>query len=258
MTQIAPDLGALLNSCDREPIRTPEAIQPHGMLAVYDPTADAVVATAGDFSMLGAATADVLGALFGETLQALAERLPNGPISVGPVAIGGYLFDVIAHRSGSYLVLEFEQSVTKVTATAALSAAQDLAARLEGAHNLVEACEHAAQAVHSLSGYERIMVYRFLADESGAVVAEARDADVPSLLNHRFPESDIPKQARDLYARNHVRVIPQSAYVPAPLEWLDDHRPAEPLDMSDCHLRSVSPIHLQYLQNMGVAASASR
>jgi chemotaxis family two-component system sensor kinase Cph1 len=128
---------------------------------------------------------------------------------------------------------------------------------LEAAQNLVEACQHAAEAVHALSGYERIMVYRFLADESGAVVAEARDDGIPSLLHHRFPESDIPKQARALYARNHVRVIPDAGYVPAPLEWAEGYRHSQRLDMSDSHLRSVSPIHLQYLRNMGVAASAS-
>lgn len=254
---ITSELGALLTSCDREPIHIPEAIQPHGMLVVYDPAAGAVVATAGDFAALGTPTADVLGRMLGESLHALAARLPNGPVSIGPVAIQGELFDAIAHRSEAYLVVELELSVTTISAAATLSAAQDLAARLESAQNLTEACQHAAEAVHALSGYERIMVYRFLADGSGAVVAEARNAGIPSLLHHRFPESDIPKQARVLYARNHVRVIPHSAYVPAPLEWVDGHRPSQRLDMSDSHLRSVSPIHLQYLQNMGVAASAS-
>jgi chemotaxis family two-component system sensor kinase Cph1 len=257
MTDPHVELSALLTSCDREPIHVPEAIQPHGMLAVYDPAADAVVATAGDFSRLGAATADVLARLLGESWANLAARLPAGPSSIGPVAIQGELFDVVAHRSGSYLVVEFEQSVSTMSAVATLSAAQSLAAQLETAQNLTEACKHAAEAVHTLSGYERVMVYRFLGDGSGAVVAEARDAEIPSLLHHRFPESDIPKQARALYARNHVRVIPDSAYAPAPLEWVAGHRSEQPLDMSDSHLRSVSPIHLRYLRNMGVAASAS-
>lgn len=257
MTDQASQLGALLTSCDREPIHVPEAIQPHGMLAVYDPGAGAVVATAGDFSALGIPTAEVLRRLLDESLHSLAARLPAGPVSVGPVAIQGELYDAIAHRSGPHLVLEFEQSVSTMTAAATLSAAQGLAARLDGAQNLAEACQHAAEAVRTLSGYERIMVYRFLSDESGAVVAEARDDGIPSLLHHRFPESDIPKQARALYARNHVRVIPDSAYVPVPLEWAAGHEPNQRLDMSDSHLRSVSPIHLQYLRNMGVAASAS-
>lgn len=250
-------MGALLTECGREPIHIPEAIQPHGMLAVYDSSSGAIVAAAGDFSPLGQPTAELLGQLFGKPLEAIAADLPAAPTSTGPVAIQGELFDAIAHRSGPYLVIEFEESMSVMTASATLGAAQALSARLEGAQSLAEACQHAAEAVHALSGYERIMVYRFLADDSGAVVAEARDAGVPSLLHHRFPESDIPTQARALYARNHVRVIPDSAYVPAPLEWTGGHRPSQRLDMSDCHLRSVSPVHLQYLRNMGVAASAS-
>jgi light-regulated signal transduction histidine kinase (bacteriophytochrome) len=111
--------------------------------------------------------------------------------------------------------------------------------------------------MRSLTGYDRIMVYRFLADGSGAVLAEAKEEAVPSLLNHHFPASDIPAQARQLYVRNLVRVIPDVGYVPAPLLWCEGQAPAEPLDMSDCFLRSVSPIHIQYLKNMEVNASAS-
>lgn len=185
-------------------------------------------------------------------------RIPTAsPTSLGVIAFEGEVFDVIAHRSGSYLVLEFERSASMLSAAASLGLARDFASRLEAAQSLAEACDHAAEAVHALSGYERVMVYRFLPDNSGAVVAEARADGLSSLLNHRFPESDIPKQARALYARNHVRVIPNSHYAPAPLQWAPGHAPRQPLDMSDCHLRSVSPIHLQYLKNMGVAASAS-
>jgi chemotaxis family two-component system sensor kinase Cph1 len=99
------------------------------------------------------------------------------------------------------------------------------------------------------------MVYRFLDDAAGAVLAEDRRADLHSFMNHHFPASDIPQQARALYIRNLLRVIPDINYVPAALQpaWQKD----APLDMSDSVLRSVSPIHLQYLRNMGIAASAS-
>jgi light-regulated signal transduction histidine kinase (bacteriophytochrome) len=258
MNTASHDLAALLTSCDREPIHIPEAIQPHGMLAVYDPASGEIVATAGDFVVFGAPDAEAIARMIGEPLSQIAARVPaSGPTAVGNAALGGEIFDVIAHRAGPDLVLEFEVSSSALSAAAALGTAQNLAARLDAAQSVTEACQHAADAVHALSGYERIMVYRFLPDGSGAVVAEARNEGVPSLLHHRFPESDIPKQARALYARNHVRVIPDSAYAPAPLEWASGQAPAERLDMSDCHLRSVSPLHLQYLRNMGVAASAS-
>ena len=99
------------------------------------------------------------------------------------------------------------------------------------------------------------MIYRFQDDEAGQVVAESRAEGTGSFLNHHFPATDIPRQARALYLRNPVRVIPDSRYTPQPL------RPVQqgevPLDMSDAGLRSVSPIHLQYLRNMDVRASAS-
>lgn len=258
MSEPDADLDTLLTSCDREPIHIPEAIQPHGMLVVYDVASGAIVAAAGDLGTLETSSSQELCELLGESLDSVNGRIPAAsPTSLGVVAFEGEVFDVIAHRSGSYLVLEFERSASMLSAAASLGLARDFASRLEGAQSLVEACEHAAEAVHALSAYERVMVYRFLPDGSGAVVAEARADGLSSLLNHRFPESDIPKQARALYARNHVRVIPNSNYTPAPLQWTPGHTPRQPLDMSDCHLRSVSPIHLQYLKNMGVAASAS-
>jgi chemotaxis family two-component system sensor kinase Cph1 len=98
------------------------------------------------------------------------------------------------------------------------------------------------------------MVYRFLDDEAGVVVAEAQGRDIGSFLNHHFPASDIPAQARQPYIRNQIRVIPDVSYIPALLRpgasWND-------LDMSDITLRSVSPIHIQYLKNMDIGASAS-
>jgi light-regulated signal transduction histidine kinase (bacteriophytochrome) len=111
-------------------------------------------------------------------------------------------------------------------------------------------------AVRALTGYDRVMAYR-LDEGAGVVVAEARDARLPTFLHHYFPGSDIPRQACALYVRNRVRVIPDVSYRPAPLVWDEGAAPPEPLDMSDSVLRSVSPVHVQYLGNMGVGASAS-
>ena len=96
------------------------------------------------------------------------------------------------------------------------------------------------------------MVYRFAPDWSGEVVAEALEDGVKSYLGTHFPASDIPKQARELYTRKLLGFIPDVTYSPVPLLALED---GPPLDMSHCVLRSVSPIHLEYLRNMGVAAT---
>jgi light-regulated signal transduction histidine kinase (bacteriophytochrome) len=101
------------------------------------------------------------------------------------------------------------------------------------------------------------MIYRFLEDGTGCVIAEDKDAELPTFLNHHYPASDIPKQARELYVRNVVRVIPDVNYTPVPLVPQICPVTSGPLDMSDCILRSVSPIHIQYLKNMNVTASMS-
>ncbi len=129
------------------------------------------------------------------------------------------------------------------------------AIEFEQAVTLQNFCDRAAIEFRRVTGFDRVLVYQFLDDDAGRVLAEARRDDQRSFSNHHFPAADIPKQARALYVRNLTRVIPDVTYQPALL------RPGwsapEPLDMSDSSLRSVSPIHVQYLKNMGVSASAS-
>jgi chemotaxis family two-component system sensor kinase Cph1 len=135
-----------------------------------------------------------------------------------------------------------------------LSRLETASSSFDEAKTLLELCEAASRQFRILTGYDRVMVYRFGEDGAGVVLAEDRRAGLHSFLNHHFPAGDIPRQARALYVRNLLRVIPCVDYVPAIIEpSLKD----APLDMSDSILRSVSPVHLQYLKNMGIAASAS-
>lgn len=169
-------------------------------------------------------------------------------------AVNGLDYDVIVRPSEVGLIVEIEQSSQAAQLGVELITRLDAAgAALERAATVRAVCERAAEAFRSLTGFDRIMIYRFLEDEAGQVIAESRSAEVESFQNHHFPATDIPRQARALYLRNPVRVIPDSTYEPQPLQPAGD----TPLDMSDCGLRSVSPVHLQYLRNMGVRASAS-
>jgi chemotaxis family two-component system sensor kinase Cph1 len=107
--------------------------------------------------------------------------------------------------------------------------------------NLRDLCEAAASAFRKLTGFDRIMVYRFLDDDAGCVVAGDQIPELGSFLNHHFPATDMPAQARALYVRNQIRVIPDVSYSPAPVRpGADWHK----LDMSDVGLRSVSPVHI--------------
>ena len=117
-------------------------------------------------------------------------------------------------------------------------------------------CDEVTRIFRDLTGYDRVMVYRFDDDGHGEVFAEQRRPDLEAYLGNRYPASDIPQIARRLYERNRVRVLVDVDYRPVPLEprLSPDHRPAD-LDMSLCFLRSMSPIHVQYLKNMGVSAT---
>jgi light-regulated signal transduction histidine kinase (bacteriophytochrome) len=244
-----------LTPCDREPIHLSGAVQPHGIMLVADPQTLRVVAGAG--AIEDVLTPDWLGrdlsALLAQDVAALADAAPVGPGgTVLAAQVAGQ--DVALHRSGPWLVAELEPAGDESRSVAATLGWLDaIAAGFERAGTLKALCERAASAFRALTGFDRVMIYRFLDDEAGCVVGEDRDPALSSFLHHHFPATDIPRQARALYVRNRTRVIPDVHYVPAPL------RPAgfENVDLSDVAIRSVSPVHVEYLRNMGVQASAS-
>lgn len=251
-----------LAACDREPIHVPEAIQPHGILFLLDAEemtirreAGPLVALTGRETWLGRPVEAVFGATLASRLKFIAGVEGDG-FAGRWRGLNGLDYDLILRPMESGLVVEVEQSSQGAQLGVELIGRLDAAsASLERASSVQAVCERAATVFRQLTGFDRVMIYQFRDDESGQVVAESRAPHlVESFQNHRFPASDIPRQARALYLRNRVRVIPDSAYQPQPLSPPSAGRP---LDMSDCALRSVSPVHLQYLRNMGVRASAS-
>jgi light-regulated signal transduction histidine kinase (bacteriophytochrome) len=247
-------------SCDREPIHIPGAVQPHGVLLVLDRDTLEIRHAAGDVAgLLGVETwiGTTAGAVLGD---AIARRIAavtasgSGGGFVGALRVADRAFDVSASFQADKVLVEVEPGLDMaLTGAQILAQLESAAAAFERCPGLKTLYDRAALEFRHLTGFDRVMVYRFGEDDAGEVVAESRAPHVQAFLNHRFPASDIPKQARALYVRNLVRVIPDAAYAPAPLL-----PPTEPLlDMSDCALRSVSPVHLQYLRNMGVTASAS-
>ncbi len=258
---LATDPNMDITACDREPIHIPGAIQPHGLLLVVDTATGDVIAGAGAIEERLAPEwlGQPLATLLGEDVARMVAHLPIGPGSVvAGVPVDGIAerFAVTAHRIGGERVLvELEAGIVDAPwGTGSPLAWLDAAVTsFERTGDLPMLFERAATTFQMLTGFDRVMLYRFLDEDAGRVVAEARGAGLPSFLHHHFPASDIPKQARALYVRNRTRCIPDVDYVPAPI------RPEgfEALDLSDVALRSVSPIHVRYLKNMGVAASAS-
>lgn len=257
----AIDETLLTTDCDREPIHIPEAIQPHGLLFVLDPVewtvlreAGPLLAITGGESWLGQRIAAIVG-------ESLARQMEIASGHGGDQFAGRWRganrldYDVIVRSGPPGLIVEFEQSSQGAQLGVELISRLDAAgAALERASTVRMVCEQAAGAFRNLTGFDRVMIYRFLEDDAGQVIAESRDPLLESFHNHYFPATDIPRQARAMYLLNPVRVIPDARYEPQPLL---PPSPGAPLDMSGCGLRSVSPVHLKYLDNMGVRASAS-
>ena len=165
--------------------------------------------------------------------------------------------DVAAHTSGGLLVLELERSHSPA-ASEAVDAVHGMAARIGNADGVQELLERIVTEVQLATGFDRVMVYRFDETGDGHVAAERRsDQTTESLLGLRYPSSDIPAQARALYLKNWIRCIPDARYSPMQIVPATNPETGLPLDLTFSTLRSVAPIHLEYLANMGVRASMS-
>jgi light-regulated signal transduction histidine kinase (bacteriophytochrome) len=201
--------------------------------------------------------AEVIGRSFRDLTHASGFRPSQEPLFLGTFRRepARRELDILAHERDGLILIELEPSLDhRASAARLLARLRAAIAEIKRARSIEEACAAAAAGVREFTGHDRALVYRFLEDCSGRVVAESGTGALPSLQNQHFPESDVPRQARELYVRNLIRVIPAADYVPAPLL---SARIGPELDMADCALRSVSPVHLQYLRNMGVVASMS-
>ncbi len=272
MTQTAPHSGTTttvdLTNCDREPIHLLGHVQAYGCL--ISTSADLMINHLSEncHAILGLDPKEVVGQrllelLPSQTIHDLRSKLQvSGIADAGPsrlfaydVLENGTLFDISIHASGSSYIFEFEPK-TDATGRDDLSMVQPLIARVSRKDTVKTAAQEATMALQLLSGFDRVMVYQFAPDGSGEVIAERHAAGMEPFLGLRYPASDIPQQARALYKRSTLRLIADVDGEIAPL--VPQKNPnGDPLDLSLSVTRAVSPIHLEYLRNMGVAASMS-
>ena len=256
-----------LTNCDREPIHTPGLIQDFGALIAV--TSDFIVVhmSLNCSEMLdlakplevGARLADHLSA---DALDLLRQRLAQAADTdmvervFGVDLVGDRrLFDCALHLSGRLLVIEAEPHEPGSMSYHNASL-RPMARRLEQTEGVGDLCHQAARHLKRLIGFDRVMVYRFHPDLSGEVIAEARESHLEPFLALRYPRTDIPDQARQLYLANPFRIIADVNAEPVPIvpeRGIDSGE----LDLSMSVLRAVSPIHIEYLKNMGVGASLS-
>lgn len=260
--------GINLTNCDREPIHIPGSIQPHGAMLVLDEEglisfvseniSQYLGQTNRDYQ--GAELADVVGGSVAHDIANAVARAGSGHIAgvvlKAKLADGDHVADITAHRYNGNTFLEFENPASPEDTEVALHLTQSLVRRVDGYKTFDTLFKAVARLIRAMLGYDRVMIYRFLHNGAGRVIAEAKDPSLGTFLGQHFPVSDIPVQARTLYVKNWVRVIGDASFVPVPLmPSIRDDETA--VDLSFAHLRSVSPIHCEYLRNMGVAASMS-
>lgn len=254
-----------LTNCDREPIHLISAIQPTGFLIAVstDWLISRVSTNAPTF--LGRSIDDLLGASLRDVLAVGALHTLRNRLSImrGEDAVerafglqlidDGGRFDVAVHVSNGEIVMEAEPSEPEADLNPS-AMVQTMLSRLNRLTDLGALLKEAARQVRALTGHHRVMIYRFHPDGTGEVVAERLAAGFEPFLGLRYPASDIPRQARALLQRNVVRVVADvdataSAIVPqlGPT--------GAPLDLSMSTLRAHSPIHIEYLKNMGVGAT---
>ncbi|MGO8148335.1 HWE histidine kinase domain-containing protein [Rhizobium leguminosarum] len=256
-----------LTNCDREPIHQLGSVQPFGFLMAVSSDWIVMRASANLAEFLGVTQADALGrpvisVITPEALHAIRNKLTTLRGSDVVERIFGIAlmpdqnrFDLAVHLNGGEVIIEGERCQEDRHDAASLSM-RSMMSRLDHTETLEAFFREGARQARALTGFDRVMVYRFDEGGSGEVVAEAARAGIGSFLGLHYPASDIPVQARALYLRNLFRIIADVDAVPVPiLPQLDEH--GRPLDLSMSVLRSVSPIHIEYLKNMGVGASLS-
>ena len=255
-----------LTNCDREPIHILGAIQPIGFLLAL--TADWMIAraSANTIDFLGLAPADLFGKPLQQVFSARAVhdlrnraamlRVSDAVERLFDCAIvdDGPAFDIALHFSNGQVVIEAEPASGEHGDASGM--VRSMISRLDQCADFASFYREGARQVRALIGFDRVMVYRFAADGSGEVVAEAARSGIGKFMGLHYPASDIPAQARALYRRNLLRIITDVNATPVPILPERDEA-GRPLDLSLSVLRSVSPIHIEYLKNMGVEASLS-
>ena len=249
-----------LNNCDKEPIHILGKTQSYGVLLAFDLNSLDLVQYSDNLSTvfeedfisnLTSAT-DILQE---EKLQELISRLDTKKSSSLEIIIGGEAYLLIAHTNPDLLIFELEPKGDTTHPVIYQQQLTDIVTELSAANDKQDMCDRAAALLKEFLGYDRVMIYRFDENWNGAIVSEAREANLESWLGLNYPATDIPQQARKLFLKQGVRIIANVADIPVKIQPTLSPVTNNPLDLSKSELRAVSPIHIEYLQNMKVGAT---
>jgi light-regulated signal transduction histidine kinase (bacteriophytochrome) len=261
-----------LTNCDKEPIHIPGYIQPHGVILALHPVELTILQVSNNtFELFGIPPEELINqnldillgseqiALFKDCLDNQDLQIVN-PIEFSIKAHNKIInVDGIIHRSDGLIILEIEPNRSEKNHTffKFYHLVKLTMIKLQAATTISELSQILVKEVQKITGFDRVLVYRFDENWHGSVIAEEKPEYLTSYLGLYYPASDIPQQARKLYTQNWLRLIPNVNYQPAKIIPTNNPINNQPLDLSSSVLRSVSPLHIQYMQNMGVSASMS-
>ena len=253
--------------CSAEEIRLPGSIQRHGFFLMLDRDAERVIAASENVEEFLHVP---LKLVLGTTLETLLERealsavralaCSTDPVGLvmylGAFRVGEELCSIVTHCQDDRRILEFERLDRLVFPEIMNSVITNFVGKLSKIETTEELCQAITKQIKDLTGFDRVLLYSFDEVGHGTVLTEENDGPLPRYLDLRFPASDIPEQARLLYVLNTIRIIPNAIYTPSPLVGTRGVS-VKGIDMSQSVLRSVSPVHLEYMRNMGTMSSMS-
>ena len=254
-----------LTNCDREQIHIPQSIQQHGVLVVLtEESLQIVQASHNSGEILGYHHQDLIGShlstlLEKEQVETIRDCFKKDFVAINPllVTINEKIFDAIVHHNGKFIIVEFEPTDNKHNSDfiSFYNMTRKSVDDIQATTNFQDLTNVIVKDIRQLTKFDRVLIYQFDRDGSGEVIAQSKRADVESFLGLHYPATDVPEPARRLYSLNYTRLIPDIDSQPVDLPPHPETK--ESFDLSFANLRSVSPIHVKYLRNMGVKASMS-
>lgn len=253
-----------LSNCDREPVHIPGRIQPFGALLAFDVGSGKIQHHSENLvEMLGIGESDLLGLDYEHMLSnnsavhgirgALSlPTIRNQRDRLGVHEFGKSQFDLSVYATNKFAVVEFEPSNGQAKHQSPVAVVRSMMSSLQSGGGVIPLVDSATRALRHLTGHDRVMGYRFFENGDGEVIAEAKSPSVEPYLGLRYPAWDIPTQVRQVMLRAPFRIIED---IHSDQVGLIQSGVSEPLDLTHSHLRGISPIHVEYLTNMGVRAT---
>ncbi|MCL7986577.1 GAF domain-containing protein [Sphingobacterium sp. lm-10] len=250
--------------CGALPIHHINTIQPYGAILVIDKERYAIVQTTTNAAeKIGFDHKEIIGKTLGELCNLSAEQLRDTLGLQAPktdaytLQIGEKAYYALVHEQADYFVVELQEKMANKRMADGLKDIKNLMLALEGANSLPQVCDLIVSELKQMLGIDGVMMYQFDDDWNGTVISEQKSNGLENYLGVTFPASDVPKQARELYLKNPLRLIPDRTYTPARLFPVINPLTNSFTNLSSCHLRGVADVHLEYMANMKMCGSLS-